>query len=94
MNDKKTRRDDLVQLASSQDALMAEIAAIRLKGEIRGLYEKIAELRYRLTNQIFEHVIQCDRYCKLEEAMEEAQITLDVMKVYFKELKKLDPSQK
>ncbi len=94
MNDKKTRRDDLIQLASSQDALMAEISTIRLKGEIRGLFEKIAELRYRLTSQIFEHVIQGERYCQLEMAMEEAQITLDIMKVYFKELRGLDPSQK
>lgn len=89
----KKETDDKI-FATEQDALTAEIAQVRLKGEIRALYEKIAELRYRLTNQIFEHTIQCDRYCKLEIAMEEAQKTLDTMRIYFKELKKLDPSQK
>ena len=83
-----------VQLASTHEALMAEIATVRLKGEIRGLFEKIAELQFRITNAIFEHTVQYNRYCKLEAAMEEAQITLDTMRVYFKELKVLDPSQK
>jgi hypothetical protein len=91
---KTVTNNDEFKLATPQDALMAEITAVRLKGEIRGLFEKIAELRYRITGQIFEHVIQGERYCQLEMAMEEAQVTLDIMKVYFKELRGLDPSQK
>lgn len=67
---------DDIGLAGGQSTLEAEIAVVRLKGEIDALVNKIALLRYEL------------------EAIHLGRETLDIMSVYLKTLKKLDPSQK
>lgn len=93
-NVKKGKDDkDNKIFATEQDALAAEIAQVRLEGEIEALYEKITGLRYQLTI-VFENIIENNRYVGLEKAMTRANNILMQMRVYFAELKKLDPAQK
>lgn len=93
-NVKKGKDDkDNKIFATQQEALAAEIAQVRLEGEIEALYEKITGLRYQLTI-VFENIIENNRYVGLEKAMTRANNILIQMRVYFAELKKLDPSQK
>lgn len=93
-NVKKGKDDkDNKIFATQQEALAAEIAQVRLEGEIEALYEKITGLRYQLTI-VFENIIENNRYVGLEKAMTRANNILMQMRVYFAELKKLDPAQK
>lgn len=93
-NVKKGKDDkDNKIFATQQEALAAEIAQVRLEGEIEALYEKITGLRYQLTI-VFENIIENNRYVGLEKAMTRANNILIQMRVYFAELKKLDPAQK